>query len=164
MWGLDAVRLFCTTLGGYKHILVAVDKFYKWIEVQPVAKVTSEEAAKFIRDITHVSAFPTGSSPTWAKLSLALPFGIFAKKTLSTSTTPLLPTLGAIVRSNEPTTWSFMLSKIVSTTTPLLMDKRCIHLRSASVRTYTFFTTGFPTFLSVREARGLQAFDLTFTL
>jgi hypothetical protein len=35
-----------------------------------------------------------------------------------------------------------------------------IHLRFASVRTYTFFTTGFPRFLSIRRARGLQAFDL----
>jgi hypothetical protein len=34
---------FRTALGGYKHILVAVDKFTKWIEVRPVAKVTSEE-------------------------------------------------------------------------------------------------------------------------
>jgi hypothetical protein len=53
MWGLNAVGSFRTAPGGYKHILVAVDKFTKWIEVQPVAKVTSEEAAKFIRDITH---------------------------------------------------------------------------------------------------------------
>jgi hypothetical protein len=42
----------------------------------------------------------------------------------------------------------------------LLTDKRRIHLRSASVRTYTFFTTAFPRFLSIRGARGLQAFDL----
>jgi hypothetical protein len=42
----------------------------------------------------------------------------------------------------------------------LLMDKRRIHLRSASVRTYTFFTTGPPRFLSIYRARGLQAFDL----
>jgi hypothetical protein len=42
----------------------------------------------------------------------------------------------------------------------LLTDKRRIHLRSASIRTYTFFTTGFPRFLSIRGARGLQAFDL----
>jgi hypothetical protein len=45
-------------------------------------------------------------------------------------------------------------------TIPMLTDKRCIHLRSASIRTYTFFTTGFPRFLSIRGARGLQAFDL----
>jgi hypothetical protein len=46
----------------------------------------------------------------------------------------------------------------------LLMDKRRIHLRSASVRTYTFFNTGFPWFLSILEARGLQAFDLLHSL
>jgi hypothetical protein len=40
----------------------------------------------------------------------------------------------------------------------MLTDKRRIHLRSA--RTYTFFTTGFPRFLSIRGARGLQVFDL----
>jgi hypothetical protein len=39
--------------GGYKHILVAVDKFTKWIEVRAVSTVTSKEVAKFIEDITH---------------------------------------------------------------------------------------------------------------
>jgi ribonuclease HI len=33
IWGLDAVGPFRTALGDYKHILVAVDKFTKWIEV-----------------------------------------------------------------------------------------------------------------------------------
>jgi hypothetical protein len=42
----------------------------------------------------------------------------------------------------------------------LLTNKRRIPLRSASVRTYTFFTMGFSRFLSIRGARGLQAFDL----
>jgi hypothetical protein len=42
----------------------------------------------------------------------------------------------------------------------LLTDKRRVHLRSTSIRTYTFFTTGFPRFLSIRGARRLQAFDL----
>jgi hypothetical protein len=28
--------------GGYKHILVAVDKFTKWIEVRAVTTVTSK--------------------------------------------------------------------------------------------------------------------------
>jgi hypothetical protein len=32
---------------------VAVDKFTNWIEVRPVAKVTSEEAAKFMQDVAH---------------------------------------------------------------------------------------------------------------
>jgi prefoldin subunit 5 len=41
----------------------------------------------------------------------------------------------------------------------LLTDKTRIHLRSASVRTYTFFNTGFPRFLSIRGARGLLALN-----
>jgi hypothetical protein len=58
MWGLDAVGPFRTAPGGYKHILVAVDKFTKWIEVRTVAKVTSEEAVKFIDDIKYHFGMP----------------------------------------------------------------------------------------------------------
>jgi hypothetical protein len=58
MWGLDTVGPFHTALGSYKHILVAVDKFTKWIKVQPVVKVTSEEAVKFIGDIKHRFGVP----------------------------------------------------------------------------------------------------------
>jgi hypothetical protein len=58
MWGLDAVGPFCTAPSDYKHILVVVDKFTKWIEVRPVVKVTSEEAVKFVRDINHRFGVP----------------------------------------------------------------------------------------------------------
>jgi hypothetical protein len=58
MRGLDAVGPFRTALGGHKHILVAVDKFTKWIEVRPVAKVTPEEVVKFIGDIKHRFVVP----------------------------------------------------------------------------------------------------------
>jgi hypothetical protein len=33
MWGLDLVGPFRMAPGSYKHILVAMDKFTKWIEV-----------------------------------------------------------------------------------------------------------------------------------
>jgi hypothetical protein len=58
MWGLDSVGLFRTAPGGYSFILVAVDKFTKLIEDRPVAKVTSEEAEKFMGDITHRFGVP----------------------------------------------------------------------------------------------------------
>jgi transposase InsO family protein len=51
--GLDSVGPFKTAPGCYRHILVVVDKFTKWIEVQAVATVTSMEASKFMEDITH---------------------------------------------------------------------------------------------------------------
>jgi hypothetical protein len=49
---------FKTAPGGYKHILVVVDKFAKWIEVHAVATVTSKEVTKFIEDITHRFVVP----------------------------------------------------------------------------------------------------------
>jgi transposase InsO family protein len=44
--------------GGYKHILVAMDKFTNWIEVRAVTTVTLKEAAKFIEYITHRFGVP----------------------------------------------------------------------------------------------------------
>jgi IS30 family transposase len=44
--------------GGYKHILVVVDKFTKWIEVRAVSMVISKEVTKFIEDITHRFGVP----------------------------------------------------------------------------------------------------------
>jgi transposase InsO family protein len=58
LWGLVAVGPFRTAPGGYKHILVAVEKLTKWIEVRPVAKVTPEEAVKFIGVIKHRFGVP----------------------------------------------------------------------------------------------------------
>jgi hypothetical protein len=77
MLGLDVVGPFRNTPGGYKHILVAVDKFTKWIEVRPVAKVTSEEAVKFIGDIKHCFGVPnriiTDLGAAWLGLLGLLP-------------------------------------------------------------------------------------------
>jgi hypothetical protein len=52
------VGSFRTAPDSYRFILVAIDKFTKWIEVRPVAKVTSEEAAKFMQDIRHRFGVP----------------------------------------------------------------------------------------------------------
>jgi hypothetical protein len=49
---------FRTAPSGYRHILVAVDKFTKWIEVHPVATITSKQAAKFMEEITHWFGVP----------------------------------------------------------------------------------------------------------
>jgi hypothetical protein len=53
----------------------------------------------------------------------------------------------------------FSSTRSVATQTWVLTDKTRIHLRSASVWTYTFFTTGFPRFLSICGARGLLALN-----
>jgi ribonuclease HI len=42
VWGLDLVGPFQKAPGGYTHLLVAIDKFFKWIEVRPQNSIRSE--------------------------------------------------------------------------------------------------------------------------
>ena len=44
--------------GGFTHILVAVDKFIKWIEAKPITNIHSEEAVKFFLDIIYRFGVP----------------------------------------------------------------------------------------------------------
>ena len=39
IWGLDMVGPFRRARGGIKHLLVAVDKYTKWVEAKPIKKV-----------------------------------------------------------------------------------------------------------------------------
>jgi transposase InsO family protein len=50
-WGLDMIGPFKKAQGGYTHVLVSIDKFTKWIEVKPIASLTSAKAVEFIQDI-----------------------------------------------------------------------------------------------------------------
>ncbi|GAU30847.1 hypothetical protein TSUD_365550 [Trifolium subterraneum] len=47
MWGVDILRPFTTSQGQAKFLLVAVDYFTKWIEVEPVATISSKRVKKF---------------------------------------------------------------------------------------------------------------------
>src|SRR5579859_2013621 len=58
VWGLDLVGPLKKAPGGFTHLLVAVDKFTKWIEAKPIASVTAEQAVIFIRDIIHRFGVP----------------------------------------------------------------------------------------------------------
>jgi hypothetical protein len=52
-WGLDLVGSFKKGKSGFTHIFVAVDKFIKWIEVKPVASITTAKAVEFIKEIIY---------------------------------------------------------------------------------------------------------------
>jgi hypothetical protein len=47
VWGLDLVGPLQKAPGGYTHLLVAIDKFSKWIEVRPLNSIRSEQAVAF---------------------------------------------------------------------------------------------------------------------
>jgi hypothetical protein len=50
-WGLDMVGPFKTAPGGLMHLLVAVDKFVKWIEAKPIKKLDGSSTIKFFNEI-----------------------------------------------------------------------------------------------------------------
>jgi hypothetical protein len=57
-WGLDMIGPLTTALGGFTHVLVAFDKFTKWIEYKPIATLTADQVVTFICDILHRFGFP----------------------------------------------------------------------------------------------------------
>jgi transposase InsO family protein len=58
MWHLDMVGPLRQALGGFMHLLVAVDKFSKWIEARPIVNVRSEEAMTFFTNIIYRFGIP----------------------------------------------------------------------------------------------------------
>ena len=66
---------FKTARGGMTHLLVAVDKFTKWIKAKPIKKLNGPTAVIFIADITTRYGIPhsiiTDNSTNFAKGALA---------------------------------------------------------------------------------------------
>jgi len=58
VWGLDLVGPLKKAPGGFTHLLVAIDKFTKWIEAMPIGRIRSEEAVKFFTGIIHRFGVP----------------------------------------------------------------------------------------------------------
>jgi hypothetical protein len=44
--------------GGYTHLLVAIDKFSKWVEVRPITNLRAEQAVTFFTDIVYRFGVP----------------------------------------------------------------------------------------------------------
>ena len=51
VWGLDMVGPFKTARRRLTHLLVAVDKYTKWVEAKPIKKLDGKTAVKFIIDL-----------------------------------------------------------------------------------------------------------------
>jgi hypothetical protein len=58
MWGLDLVSPLQKAPRGFSHLLVAIDKFSKWIEVRPLTSIRSEQAVAFFTNIIHRFGVP----------------------------------------------------------------------------------------------------------
>jgi hypothetical protein len=58
VWGLDLVGPLQKAPGGFTHLLVAINKFSKWIEVRPLNSIRSEQAVVFFTNIIHRFGVP----------------------------------------------------------------------------------------------------------
>jgi transposase InsO family protein len=58
VWGLDIVGPLRKAPEGYTHLLVAIDKFSKWVEVRPIMNLKAEQAVTFFIDIIYRFGLP----------------------------------------------------------------------------------------------------------
>jgi len=58
VWVLDLVGPLQKATGGYTHLLVAVDKFSKWIEARPITNIRSKQVVLFFTNIIHRFGIP----------------------------------------------------------------------------------------------------------
>jgi hypothetical protein len=58
VWGLDNVRPLRKAPRGYTHLLVAIDKFSKWVEVRPITNLRAKQAVAFFTDIIYRFGVP----------------------------------------------------------------------------------------------------------
>jgi hypothetical protein len=57
-WGLDMIRPLPTVPKGFNRILVAIDKFTKWIEVKPVTYPKADRVLDFLDELVHHCGLP----------------------------------------------------------------------------------------------------------
>ena len=74
---------FKTARGGMTHLLVAVDKFTKWIEAKPIKKLNGPTAVTFIFVSQFGTAYHTASSPTTAQILPKEPWPVSAQRRAS---------------------------------------------------------------------------------
>jgi hypothetical protein len=89
---------FTTAPGGFTHVLVTIDKFTKWIEYKPIAKLTPDRVVDFISDILHHFGFPNTIITELNQTSRLTSFGSSMKMRASRSNMSPLHTQGPMVK------------------------------------------------------------------
>jgi hypothetical protein len=127
-WGLDMIGPLPTAPGGFNRVLVAIDKFTKWIEV----KLVTCPKADRVLDLCITTDYPSASSQTWAPISIITSSGSTARIEGSTSDMSHSPILGPMDKSSAPMGWYSTLSK--RDCTMLLIQKEASGSRNYPMR------------------------------
>jgi hypothetical protein len=78
-WGLDMIGPLSTAPGGFNRVLVAIDKFTKWIVVKPVTCPRLTEYSTSWMKPYIATDYPIASSQTWAPTSTIASSGSTAR-------------------------------------------------------------------------------------
>jgi hypothetical protein len=57
-WGLKMIGPVPTAAGGFNRVLMAIDKFTKWIEVKPVTCPKADRVLDFLDELVHRYGLP----------------------------------------------------------------------------------------------------------
>jgi ribonuclease HI len=109
-WGLDMIGPLLTALGGFNRVLVAIDKFTKWIEVKPVTCPKADRVLDFLDELVHRYGLPQHIITDLAPTSTITSSGSTARTAGSTSDMSRLPILGPMDKSSAPMGWYSILS------------------------------------------------------
>ena len=101
VWGLNMIGPLRTGKYGFTHILVAVDKFTKWIEAKPIKALDSATSVSFIQGIIHRFCVPHDKSQTMGQISTRLNSRNSVGARASRSILPQLHTHSPMAKSSE---------------------------------------------------------------
>jgi hypothetical protein len=91
-----------TAPGGFNRVLVAIDKFTKWIEVKPVTCPKADRVLDFLDELVHRYGLPHHIITDLAPTSTTTSSGSTARRAGSTFDTSQLPILGPMDKSSAP--------------------------------------------------------------
>jgi hypothetical protein len=121
-----------TAPGGFNRVLMAIDKFTKWIEVKPVTCPKADRVLDFLDELVHRYGLPHRIITIWAPTSTITSSRSIARTTGLTFDTSQLPILGPMDKSSAPMGWYSTLSK--SDCTMLLIQKEASGSRNYPMR------------------------------
>ena len=102
VWGIDMVGPLQMAPCGFTHLLVAVDKFTKWIEAKPIRKLDGATALRFVWDLVVRFGLPHSIIMTTEATCHSEKWRLIAGRKASDLTLHLWHTRNPMVWLSEP--------------------------------------------------------------
>jgi hypothetical protein len=110
-WGLDMIGPLPTAPGGFNRVLVAIDKFTKWIEVKPVTCPKADIVLDFLDELVHRYGLPNRIITDLGSNFNNHQFWEYCENSGSTSDMSQSPIHGPMDKLSAPTGWYSTLSR-----------------------------------------------------